>query len=97
MATFTEADFPDRTEVADFNGDGRLDVIVTEENGLSAGASTIWWEQPLDVFGGTWAKHPLTSQGSTNSLDVADLDQDGDIDVIIAEHRGALQAGGLEQ
>lgn len=91
IATFSEADFPDRTEVADFNGDGRLDVVVTEENALASEASTVWWEQPTDVLGGTWAKHPLTSQGSTNSLDVADIDQDGDTDVIIAEHKGALK------
>jgi hypothetical protein len=89
LATFAEAVFPDRTELADLNADGRLDVVVTEENGLVDDASTIWWEQPVDVFTGTWTAHTVVIQGTTNSLDVADLDQDGDIDVILAEHRGS--------
>lgn len=105
LARFVEANYPDRTEVADLNGDGRLDVIVTEENQMGSEASTIWWEQPLDAFSNAWPAHPIVVQGSTNSMDVADLDQDGDTDVILAEHRGTLKlaiwsndgAGGLTE
>lgn len=91
VATFSEADYPDRTELGDFNGDGRLDIVVSEENGMPSGASTIWWEQPLNAFSGGWTPHPVVTQGSTNSLDVADMDQDGDVDLVLAEHYGTLK------
>jgi hypothetical protein len=38
-----------------------------------------------------WPQHLLTSQGSTNSMEVADFDGDGDMDVITGEHVGALR------
>jgi hypothetical protein len=38
-----------------------------------------------------WTATLLVSQGSTNSLRVADLDRDGDMDVVTAEHYGALE------
>jgi hypothetical protein len=37
---------------------------------------------------GNWTRHLVTTQGSTNSLDVADLNQDGSPDIVLAEHRG---------
>lgn len=84
-----EAVYPDRVELADLNGDGRLDVIVTEENGQAGGASTFWWEQPNTLEGEpAWQRHLLTTQATTQSLDAADIDRDGDIDLITGEHRG---------
>ncbi|MCA9874174.1 MAG: VCBS repeat-containing protein, partial [Anaerolineales bacterium] len=91
VGTFDEALYPDRTEVADLNGDGRLDVIVTEENGEDSDAQTFWWEQPADPTGGDWPRHLLTTQATTNSLDVADMNGDGSTDVVLAEHRGGLK------
>jgi hypothetical protein len=87
IGEFSSAVYPDRVGAADFNGDGRVDVIVTEENGLDADAETIWWEQPADP-GVAWVEHQLVSQGTTNSLGVVDFDCDGDPDIVVAEHRG---------
>jgi len=91
VGAFDEALYPDRTEVADLNGDGRLDVIVTEENGEDNDAQTFWWEQPADPTAGEWTRHLLTTQATTNSLDVADMNGDGSTDVVLAEHRGGLK------
>jgi hypothetical protein len=91
IGDFAEALYPDRTEVADLNGDGRLDIIVSEENGESSGAETYWWEQPADPTSANWTRHLITSQGSTNSMDVADMNGDGYPDLVLAEHSGPLK------
>lgn len=78
--------FPDRVVAADFDGDGRMDVAVTEENGREEGAEAYLWRHSPD---GSWAREWITSRGSLNSLSAADMDRDGDPDLLMAEHRGA--------
>ncbi|MEO8167212.1 MAG: T9SS type A sorting domain-containing protein [bacterium] len=87
----TTVNFKDRTEIADINGDGRLDVIVTEETGSASGASTYWYEAPANPMTGTWIRHTLVTQATTNSLDVADMNGDGQMDIITGEHRGTMK------
>ncbi len=89
IANIPDTVYPDRTELADLNGDGRLDIVTTEENGLDSGAESYWWEAPADPTSPNWTAHRIVSQATTNSLDVADMDGDGDVDVVLAEHRGA--------
>jgi hypothetical protein len=84
--------YPDRVEAADLNNDGRVDVVVTEENGSPEGASTWIWLQPPSLADDPgWPRQVLTVQGSTNSLDVADVDLDGKVNILTAEHRGKLR------
>ena len=46
LVRFPEADWPDRCEAADLNGDGRVDIVVTEENrGIAADALACWWKR----------------------------------------------------
>ncbi|MEX2233174.1 MAG: VCBS repeat-containing protein [Cyclobacteriaceae bacterium] len=80
----------DRIAVAEINGDGKLDVIVTEERypGPDPDASLFWFEQPADPTQKDWARHTVVTQYSLNNLDVADMDSDGDQDIITAEHKG---------
>lgn len=77
----------DRFAVADVNRDGRADIVVSIENGEASGAPTFWFEQPGGK-GATWARHTVAVQGTTNSMDLADLDGDGAVDIVTAEHRG---------
>jgi FG-GAP-like repeat len=88
VGEFSEAVYPDRIEIADLSGDGRPDLIVSEENGEASGAETFWWEQPERPDRDFWPRHLLTVRGTTNSLDVADFNRDGVVDIVTAEHRG---------
>ncbi|MHC1769399.1 MAG: FG-GAP repeat domain-containing protein [Verrucomicrobiia bacterium] len=88
VGSFPEADWPDRCEAADLNGDGRVDIVVTEENaGKAADALACWWEHPAPP-NAKWRRHTISTQFTMNSMDVADMDHDGDPDLILAEHRG---------
>lgn len=88
LGTVAEINFPDRCEIGDLSGDGKLDVIVTEENGDPAEAKTYWWEQPSSPMNTSWPRHLLTTQATTHSLSLADIDNDNDLDIITGEHRG---------
>jgi len=75
---------PDRVDLADVNGDGRLDAVVSLENGTDV----LWFEAPADPTG-SWKRHTVGKvAGQGFSMDTADLDMDGDPDIVIGEHRG---------
>lgn len=74
---------PDRNALVDMNGDGWLDAVVALENGTHI----VWFENP-GKSGVPWPRHVIgQSAGQGFSMDVGDPDMDGDIDVLIGEHR----------
>lgn len=81
---------PDRIVTGDFNGDGRVDVAVSEERcpGKEPNAQLNWFEAPPAASRSPWKRHHLITQYSMNNLDAADLDRDGDIDIVTGEHKG---------
>jgi FG-GAP-like repeat len=81
---------PDRIVIAEINGDSRPDIVVTEERspGPNPDASLYWFEQPDNPKNQTWKKHVVITEYSLNNLDVADMDRDGDFDIITCEHKG---------
>jgi len=79
------AGHPDRNRLADINKDGRLDAVIGFEESNS---ELIWLEAPENATQ-TWTIHTIASGLiGTFSMDVADVDLDGDIDVIHGEHNG---------
>ena len=87
--------WPDRVKVVDVSGDGLPDLVVSEEDQpVDPTLQTYWYENPGAAAGPggaplTWARRTIATQFTTNSLDAADMDGDGDIDVITGEHRGS--------
>ena len=82
--------FVDRFSIADVNGDKKADIVVTEERypGPDPDASMFWFERPDDPTTENWLRHTIITEYSLNNLDVADMDNDGDIDVVTCEHKG---------
>jgi hypothetical protein len=47
-----------------------------------------WFEQAKEPSATDWRRHRLITTWSLNNLDVADMDGDGDFDIITCEHKG---------
>jgi hypothetical protein len=75
---------PDRVDLADVNGNGRLDAVVSLENGTDV----LWYEAPAEPTS-RWRRHKIGAvAGQGFSMDTDDFDMDGDPDVVVGEHRG---------
>ncbi|NLD72923.1 MAG: VCBS repeat-containing protein, partial [Chloroflexi bacterium] len=83
--TFAPAtDLPDRNALVDMDGDGDLDAVV----GYELATEIVWFEAPDDPVGDAWTRHVIAEGvGYGFSMDVADLDGDGDHDVVLGEHK----------
>jgi len=78
------SDSPDRNRLADINGDGRLDAVIGFE-AISKKGLLAWYEQGSHSTA-PWSEHVIATVIGPMSLDVADMDGDGDLDVVVGEH-----------
>ncbi len=76
---------PDRNELVDMNGDKRLDAVVGFE-AISQPGLLAWYEQGAAATN-LWTQHVISDTIiGPMSLDVADMDFDGDPDIVVGEH-----------
>ena len=75
---------PDRNVLADINKDNRLDAVVGFE-AISTPGKLAWYEQG-DNPASAWSEHLIAMVIGPMSLDAADMDSDGDYDVVVGEH-----------
>jgi hypothetical protein len=80
-----------RLRVMDVNGNGRLDVVLGEEvldfqNQVTPFSKLAWFEQPADPRQVPWPMHVIDKMRCPHSVEVADLDGDGELEVIAGEH-----------
>ena len=80
----TVAKWADRFYFADINKDGRTDIVISTANGTEDGV--YWFEAPANPRDPNWKKHTVILQDLSNSMDVADIDRDGDADIILGQH-----------
>lgn len=76
---------PDRNSVADINKDGWLDVVVGEEAVNKLGR-VMWYQNP-GLTKSSWIPHLIGDYYGPMSLGLDDMDDDGDVDIVIGEHR----------
>ena len=78
----TSADFATDVHVADMDGDGDLDIVSA-----SFADDTIAWYENDGAANPTWTAADIaTSADGALSVYVADMDGDGDLDIVSASH-----------
>jgi hypothetical protein len=80
-----------RIGVTDINGDGRPDVVIAQEdldypNRKIPFSQLFWLENPSDSAAYPWKRHVIDSVRCAHSLGVADIDGDGEDEIIAGEH-----------
>jgi hypothetical protein len=85
-----EVEVVDRVEIADLNGDGKMDIAIAEERypGMEPNSNLRVFLAGNDPVSDPWEHRIVVTQWSMNNLDAVDMDHDGDVDLVTNEHKG---------
>ncbi len=80
-----------RLAVVDINGNGRPDLVVSEEvldfaNMVVPYSRLAWFENPGKLDGGGWTAHVIDKVKCGHSVSAGDLDGDGEVEIVCGEH-----------
>ena len=75
---------PNSSTIADFNGDGLLDIAAVTTEGV------YWWENE-NQFGFDWTRHTIDDASDSRSWTLSyDFDKDGDVDIAASLYGNGL-------
>ncbi len=75
-----------KVTVADIDGDGRGEVFISHSE--RTGYPLAWYDSD-DPVGGSWTEHVIADEWpAAQSMQIADMDLDGDLDVIAGVNQG---------
>ncbi len=82
--------FSDKTLARDLNNDGKIEIIGSAETAGDGGDIYVFAQNGGDITAKSgWTRTIVYTQGSTNSMDLEDMDNDGYIDLITGDFRGS--------
>ena len=85
-----ESFYPARLRVLDVDGDGEVEVVMGEEKldyeTKSLPFSKLAYFKPGDDLRQPWVMHIIDTMRCPHSVEVADLDGDGELEIIAGEH-----------
>ena len=69
-----------KVHLRDMNGDDRLDIIIAQ---AELPGYPVSWYEAKDAKAGPWTEHVIDTVDYCHSLQVEDMDNDGDFDVVV--------------
>jgi len=78
-------------QVADINGDGRPDIVLSPSELKGQFYKLSWFQAPHDATQNNWEEHVLVDpiECVIHGLQTADMNNDGDVDIVYSEmHQG---------
>lgn len=86
----TSGFFSDKTLARDLNRDGKIEIIGSAETSGSGGDVYVFTQTGSDIAAkSSWTRSIVYTQGSTNSLDIEDMDGDGYVDIVTGDFTGS--------